>query len=60
MKSLRTYKLKIISGADRFYDVSVNYRDACNWLSQIVFKMRSNCFFNGKLLKNEPPSTGLK
>ena len=37
MKSLRTYKLKITSGADKFYTVAINYRDACNWLSQIVF-----------------------
>ena len=37
MKSLRTYKLKITSGADKFHTVAINYRGACNWLSQIVF-----------------------
>lgn len=37
MKSIRTYKLKIISENQRFEEISESYIEAFNWLSKIVF-----------------------
>jgi IS605 OrfB family transposase len=40
MKAIRTVKLKLTSETTRFTEVATNYRNACNWLSPIVFALR--------------------
>jgi putative transposase len=42
MKTVRTYKLKITSTNTRFTEVSINYLNAINWLSKIVFERKKN------------------
>ena len=39
-KALRTYKLKIISKHPRFAVIAASYKEAANWLSEIVFKRK--------------------
>ena len=39
-KTLRTYKLKIISKHPRFAQFAESYKEAANWLSEIVFKRK--------------------
>ena len=40
MKTIRTFKLKIISENNRLLEVSTNYLKAANWLSDIVFQRK--------------------
>src|SRR3972149_7176934 len=40
MKGLRTYKLKITSDHPRFIELAVAYKEAANWLSNIVFNRK--------------------
>ena len=40
MKGLRTYKLKIITGIEEFTAISNSFKDACNWLSHIIYNRR--------------------
>jgi IS605 OrfB family transposase len=37
MNNLRTYKLKITKSTDTFNSIATAYKDACNWLSQIIY-----------------------
>ena len=39
-KTLRTYKLKIISQHPRFARITASYKEAANWLSKIVFNRK--------------------
>jgi len=39
-KALRTYKLKIISEHPRFAVIAASYKEAANWLSNIVFSRK--------------------
>ena len=39
-KALRTYKLKIISEHPRFAVIATAYKEAANWLSNIVFSRK--------------------
>jgi IS605 OrfB family transposase len=41
MKGLRTYKLKITSDHPRFAKLASDYKQAANWLSNIVFKQKT-------------------
>ena len=40
MKGLRTYKLKITSDHPRFAKLATAYKEAANWLSNIIFKRK--------------------
>jgi putative transposase len=42
MKTVRTYKLKIISENTKFLETSTSYLLAINWLSKIVFERNKN------------------
>lgn len=40
MKTIRTYKLKLITENPNFQIISNNYKTAANWLSNIIFKSK--------------------
>lgn len=40
MKAIRTYKLKLTSGTERFLGIATAYRNAANWLSSIIHKSK--------------------
>ena len=42
MKTVRTFKLKITSENNQFLEVSQNYLQAINWISQILFQRNKN------------------
>jgi hypothetical protein len=39
-KKLRTYKLKIISKHPKFTKIATSYKEAANWLSDIIFNRK--------------------
>ena len=43
MKTLRTIKLKLTTSNPRLQEVAVNFKEAANWLSHIVFDRKKSC-----------------